>query len=417
MAKDRKNDSNVHQNEKIDNQEIQEIDNKDKQEAENKDCKDDFNVNPWSVSLSYTDTYSKIIKKFGCQPISSELLNFMDSMKIPIHRFIRRGIVFAHRDFDKLLNYHFSGKKFYIYTGRGPSSSTLHLGHVIPFIFTKYLQNVFNAPLVIQITDDEKYLWKELTIEEAYYNAIENIKDIISIGFDPKKTFIFINSKYSKNFDHNTLKISKLISLHDAIKIFGFDQNSNLGQIHFPVKEIAPCFPDSFTFLKKGMMCLVPAAIDQDPFFRVARDISKKMDHHKPCSIYSTFLPDLRGVNTKMSASDPNSSIYLNDNRETVRHKLMKYAFSGGGETLEKHKMFGGNTEVDVAFQYLKYFLENDLELESLKARYENGSLSTKELKERCFEVIWEFMKSFQETRAKIGDELLNEFFSEDKKI
>lgn len=43
---------------------------------------------------------------------------------------------------------------------QGPSSEALHLGHLVPFIFTKYLQDAFKVPLVIQITDDEKTLWR-----------------------------------------------------------------------------------------------------------------------------------------------------------------------------------------------------------------------------------------------------------------
>jgi tryptophanyl-tRNA synthetase len=42
----------------------------------------------------------------------------------------------------------------------GPSSEAMHLGHLMPFIFSKYLQDAFNVPLVIQITDDEKYFHK-----------------------------------------------------------------------------------------------------------------------------------------------------------------------------------------------------------------------------------------------------------------
>ena len=55
------------------------------------------------------------------------------------------------------LFYYFRDKTrppFYLYTGRGPSSEALHLGHMLPFIFNKYLQEAFNVPLVIQISDD-----------------------------------------------------------------------------------------------------------------------------------------------------------------------------------------------------------------------------------------------------------------------
>jgi tryptophanyl-tRNA synthetase len=53
------------------------------------------------------------------------------------------------------------------------------------------LQDVFDVPLVIQLTDDEKFLWKDLKVEEANRLAFENAKDIIACGFDVEKTFIF----------------------------------------------------------------------------------------------------------------------------------------------------------------------------------------------------------------------------------
>ncbi len=51
-------------------------------------------------------------------------------------------------------------------------------------------------PLVVQMTDDEKFLWKDLTVEEANRLAFENAKDIIACGFDIEKTFIFSDIEY-----------------------------------------------------------------------------------------------------------------------------------------------------------------------------------------------------------------------------
>jgi tryptophanyl-tRNA synthetase len=48
------------------------------------------------------------------------------------------------------------------------------------------------------MTDDEKFLWKDLTLEKAKELCNENIKDIISVGFEPTKTFIFTNTGYMK---------------------------------------------------------------------------------------------------------------------------------------------------------------------------------------------------------------------------
>jgi tryptophanyl-tRNA synthetase len=57
--------------------------------------------------------------------------------------------------------------------------------------FFRYLQDAFKVPLVIQLTDDEKFLWKNLTVEESKRLARENAKDIIACGFDIERTFIF----------------------------------------------------------------------------------------------------------------------------------------------------------------------------------------------------------------------------------
>lgn len=67
-----------------------------------------------------------------------------------------------------------------------------------------------------------------------------------------------------------------------------------------------------------------------------------------------------------MSASDPNSSIFMTDKASQIKSKIIKHGFSGGKETEEEHRRLGGDTEVDVAYQYLNFFLENDEELESL---------------------------------------------------
>jgi tryptophanyl-tRNA synthetase len=69
----------------------------------------------------------------------------------------------------------------------------MHLGHLIPFIITKWLQDAFNVPLVIQMSDDEKVIWKDMTVEEGIRLSKENARDIIAMGFDPEKTFIFSN--------------------------------------------------------------------------------------------------------------------------------------------------------------------------------------------------------------------------------
>ena len=47
--------------------------------------------------------------------------------------------------------------------------------------------------------------------------------------------------------------------------------------------------------------------------------------------------------------------------------KINKYAFSGGKDSIEEHRKLGGDTQVDIAYQYLTFFLEDDEKLQQIK--------------------------------------------------
>ena len=99
----------------------------------------------------------------------------------------------------------------------------------------------------------------------------------------------------------------------------------------------------------------------------MTRDVAPRLGFHKPALLHSTFFPALQGSQSKMSASDPNSSIFLTDTPADIKNKIIKYAFSGGRDTKEDHRKYGGNTEVDVSYQYLTFFLEDDSRLAEIK--------------------------------------------------
>lgn len=70
------------------------------------------------------------------------------------------------------------------------------------------------------------------------------------------------------------------------------------------------------------MACLIPCAIDQDPYFRMTRDVAPKLGFPKPALLHSTFFPALQGAKTKMSASDFNSAVFLTDTPEDIETKV-----------------------------------------------------------------------------------------------
>ena len=155
-----------------------------------------------------------------------------------------------------------------------------------------------------------------------------------------------------------------------------------------------PAFSNTFPhiFGKGHFPCLIPAAIDQDPYFRMTRDIAQKLKYKKPASIYSTFFPALQGKKSKMSSSDPNSSILVSDKPEDIKKKINKYAKTGGGQTVEEHRANGCDLEVDVPFQYLTFFMEDDDMLEDIRVKYAKGDLLSGEVKMTLIKIIQAFV-------------------------
>jgi tryptophanyl-tRNA synthetase len=158
----------------------------------------------------------------------------------------------------------------------------------------------------------------------------------------------------------------------------------------------------------------------------VTRDVAGPLHFAKPSLLHSRFLDALQGPGSKMSASVDASSIKLTDTPKQISKKIKTYAFSGGQETLEEHREKGGNPDIDVPYQYLKFFLDvsypskcltmltmktqDDVELAQIYKDYKSGKMLTSEIKQRCADVVTAFVEEFQARRAKITDEIVDEF-------
>ncbi|CCH42765.1 Tryptophanyl-tRNA synthetase, cytoplasmic [Wickerhamomyces ciferrii] len=384
-------------------------------------------VTPWEVEGAVVDgqaqviNYDKLIKQFGTKPMTQETLDrFTTVTGHEPHHFLRKGYFFSERDFNKILDLYEHGEPFFLYTGRGPSSGCMHLGHLVPFLFTKWLQDVFDVPLVIELTDDEKFLFKpKLTIEDVKGFAKDNAKDIISCGFDRERTFIFSDLDYMNGaLYENVVRTSRQITTSTAKAVFGFQDSDCIGKVHFASIQIATAFPSSFPDvlgLPPKTPCLIPCAIDQDPYFRVCRDVAEKLKFAKPSLIHSKFFPALQGSTTKMSASDDTSAIFLDDTPKKIAKKINKYAFSGGKVSVEEHRKFGGDPDVDVAYQYLSFFLDDDDKLKQVYDDYKKGEILSGELKKLAIDEITKFVVEFQERRNKIDEEVLDSFMKPHK--
>jgi tryptophanyl-tRNA synthetase len=355
-------------------------------------------LTPWEVEGKVD--YERIVKEFGLKEIDDEILEKIKIFTRDLHILLRRKYFFAHRDLDIVLN-EVKTNGFFLYTGRGPSGP-MHIGHLIPFMFTKWLQDKFKVNVYIELTDDEKFLEpkRKLSLEETRKWAYENILDIIAVGFDENRTFIFQDTEYIRNMYPLAIKIAKKINFSTVKAVFGFTNETNIGLIFFPALEIVPTFFED-------KICLIPAAVDQDPFWRLQRDVADALGRRKSAQIHSKFLPPLTGIEGKMSASKPETSIYLTDGEKTVREKIYKHAFSGGQPTIELHRKLGGNPDIDVSFQWLKtLFEEDDNKLKKIEEDYRSGKLLTGELKDILIEKLVKFLQEHQRKREEAKEKV-----------
>ncbi|MCJ7637843.1 MAG: tryptophan--tRNA ligase [Nitrososphaeraceae archaeon] len=369
----------------------------------------DIIVTPWEVLGDLEDkTYIKLIEKFGTQSISLELLEKIKKLTGEIHPLIKSQYFFSHRDLDWLLTKYENGEHFYLYTGRGPSGF-IHLGPILPWLFTKYLQDKFGSKLLFQITDDEKFLYNlGATKETISKYTSENILDIIAIGFRPNLTRIIIDTKHIHHLYPIATEIARKITFSTAKAVFGFTNTTNIGMIGFPPIQAAPCFLPSI-IEKKPTPVLIPAAIDQDPYWRITRDIAAKLGFYKPAQIHSKFLPSLSRV-SKMSSSRPETAIFTTDEPEIVEKKVLS-SFTGGQATVSLQKKLGGNADICPVYSYLKYFFDNEKESLERYIRCKSGNLLCGECKSDLANNTRDFIIEFKRNREKAKDKVKDFMF------
>ena len=359
--------------------------------------KNEMVVTPWEVRGKVD--YERLIREFGTQPLTGELLKRIAKHTGELHLQLRRELFFSHRDLDTVLDLYKKGIKFVLYTGRGPSGP-VHIGHLVPWIFTKHLQEKFKTRLYFQMTDDEKFVVEdELKLKETTNFAYENALDLIALGFKPEDTFIIFDVQDIDLLYDIALEVAKRITYSTAKATFGFQDSTNIGWIFWPAIQAVPCFIHA-KLTGENVPALIPAAIDQDPYWRVTRDIAQKLGYYKPAQIHCRFLPGL-GIGGKMSASEPETSIFVIDSPELVKRKIWN-AFTGGKGTAAEQRKTGADPSICTIFQYFLYlFEEDDKKLIEREKKCKAGEILCGECKTELTERINKFLVEHRKKREK----------------
>jgi tryptophanyl-tRNA synthetase len=335
---------------------------------------------------------------FGSDEISENIIN---KFPTPIHRLIKRRIFNRHRDIESFLTAVNSDRQHSIVTGIGPSGS-MHIGHIIPLYFAKYMQEKTGARVYIPISDDEKFLTSDASIQSIQDYTLRNIRNILAIGFDPSKTRIIIDLNDSSMIYPLATRFASEMTVSQVDSVY--ENVDNVGEYFYPAVQVSHLLLPQLVYGEHNSIML--SAQDQDPHIRLARDIADKSRYPvlKPGCLLSKPIPSLSNTNSKMSSSESIPTIELNDDPNEVEKKIIENAISGGKKHREKHRSEGGDPNEDLSYNLLYYFFEEeDEQIKQLYKGYKNGEILSSEMKRRAASRISEFLSSHQARKSALG--------------
>ncbi len=350
-------------------------------------------IDPWG-RIDIKD-YGAIMKDFGIEPFSSVLKHTPKPMMQ-----MKRGIIFGHREFGRILDARKKRKPFVMMTGLMPSGK-FHIGHAMLAREMIYFQEM-GAELYVCVADIEAFNVRRQSLKELRKVAIEEyLMNYIALGMKPRKVNFYFQSDHQTAYYRLLQMLPQRVTLAEMKAIYG---DITPGKMISVITQVADILHPQLPENGGPKPVVVPVGIDQDPHMRLTRDLAarfqKEFKFIPPSSTYHEFMKGLKGG--KMSSSDPLSFIAMTDDGKTVRTKIMKYAFSGGGNSVKEHRKHGGNTKVDVAFNMLKFmFEEDDRKLKKIKDDYESGKMLTGELKEYTVDKVNAFLREHQKRMVK----------------
>jgi tryptophanyl-tRNA synthetase len=365
--------------------------------------RDEFVVTPYEVKGKID--YDRLRELFGTEPLTPALLDRLRRLAGgELHPLLSRGVYYSHRDLGPLLEGFERGSPFFLYSGRGPSGP-LHTSHLVPFELCRWLQERLRVPMYIQITDDEKF-WARggLSREETAAWGLDNLIDILALGFDRKRTHVFFDSRSIAALYPLAIRVARKIPYSTVKAVFGFTPATNIGLVFYTALQTVPCFWPSWAE-GRAVACFIPCGIDQDPHFRVTRDIAEGLGYPKPALVHSQMVPSLLGDTAMSTTGNPaEHALFLNDPPKVVDRKI-RNAFTGGRATVEEQRRLGATPEIcSIWALWRTRFAESEEKFQQITRDCRSGALLCGDCKSELLERVQGFFEQHAVAREKVRD-------------
>ncbi|MFX1312974.1 MAG: tryptophan--tRNA ligase [Promethearchaeota archaeon] len=357
-----------------------------------------FKIDPWGTSALEDADYSRLIKEFGIEEMDA-----VTRERFKKNRFIRRKIIFGHRDLNLVFKAIEKRQPWAVMSGIKPSGP-FHLGTATTALEIIEFQRL-GGKAYYGIADIESWEDNGIPWEEAEETAIDNLADILALGLDPspEKAYIWRQSEEPIVKDV-CFKVSRLVTQNMLNAIYGertfglyISSLIQVGDIVLPQVMDSP------------QPTIVPVGIDQDPHIRLTRDLTRRnyRDFFLPGATYHYLLAGIDG-SEKMAKRNPNSYFTFNESLESIEKKV-KGALTGGRRNLKEQKELGGEPQKCMVYKMLMYhFEENDEKLAEDFEMCIKGELMCGEHKLQCVEKVLDFIKDHQRKKEKLIDKARN---------
>lgn len=308
-----------------------------------------------------------------------------------------------------------------ILTGDRPTGK-LHLGHYVGSLKNRVkMQNEGNFDKMYVMIADAQALTDNFDNPQKIKDSIaEVVLDYLSIGIDPNKTTIFVQS-YVRELTELTFYFLNLVTVSrlernptvkSEIKLRNYETSLPAGFLIYPVSQAA-----DITLFDAN---IVPVGEDQEPMLEQAREIVRSFNATYgevfvepkaviPENKYQRRLPGIDG-NAKMSKSLGNC-IFLSDSKEEVRRKVMSMYTDPNHINVSDP----GNVEGNIVFTYLDVFAkDSDFEkylpeyknLDELKDHYRRGGLGDVKVKKFLNKILEDELLPIRQRRQEYAKDM-----------
>lgn len=291
-----------------------------------------------------------------------------------------------------------------ILTGDRPTGN-LHLGHFVGTLANRVrLQDEYECYFII--ADLHMLTTHFDRIPNVAENARELVYDYYSVGIDPERSTIYLQSLVPEVSELMLIfsmlvtvpRLQRVPTLKDQMQAANID-TATMGLLSYPVLQAAD--------IMMVRAHLVPVGKDQSSHLEVTREIAQRFN-----SLYGEVfpvpeiligeIPTLVGTDgqAKMSKS-LNNAIFLSDDEDTVNKKVMKMYT----DPTRLRATDPGHVEGNPVFQYHDAFNDNKEEVQDLKERYVSGKVGDVEVKKKLAEALNRFLEPIRERRSKIASQ------------